>query len=297
MSSNTDDILREISLARLVRERTNLLDITLLLSLPAVLVLVYLSPVSLRESLVFEYAEPTLLTAFVSAFIHLDKIHLLVNLGVYALIIPVLFVLSLATQNRRRFYTAFVTFLFVFPFVLSYLNLAIFRPSVAFGFSGVAMAFVGYLPFALANYLNDVFDVGPANQIAPMLFLLSLLCIAVLSVQSAPTIDRSIGIITIIAVLVAVLSALRYALTVYNRNGELQSKLRAVLRTPGHFELAMITLVLIFAIQFVAFPPDPALGSGVLNLYVHFLGYALGFLAVFTAAETAERLGWAETVL
>ncbi|WP_245944524.1 hypothetical protein [Haloplanus salinus] len=294
---DTDDTVKRISFARLIRERTGLIDITLLLSLPAVLILIYLSPVGLRESLVFDYTEPTLFTAFASVFIHLDKIHLLVNIGVYALIVPVLFVLSIATRNRRRFYTAFVTFLLMFPFVLSYLNLALFRPSVAFGFSGVAMAFVGYLPFALANYLDDVFDVGPANQISPMLFLLSLLCIAVLSIRSAPTIGRLVVLSTVVSVLVAILSVLLYVLALYDQKDELQSKLRTVLRTSGHFELAMIAIVLIFAIQFVAFPPDPALGDGVLNLYVHFLGYSLGFLAVFTAVETAERLGWAETVL
>jgi hypothetical protein len=61
--------------------------------------------------------------------------------------------------------------------------------------------------------------------------------------------------------------------------------------------LVTITTVLIFAVRFVAFPPDPSLGSGVLNLYVHFLGYSLGFLVTGTAVETAERLGWAETAL
>lgn len=297
MSFDTDDTVEQIPLSRLVRERTTLLDITLLLSLPSILALSYVSPIGLRESLVFDYTEPTLLTAFTSTFIHLDKIHLLVNLGVYGLIVPVLFILSVASRNRRRFYTAFVTFLFVFPFVLSYLNLAIFRPSVTFGFSGVAMAFVGYLPFALANYLDDMFNVGPANQTAPILFLLSHICIAVLSVQSAPSVGRLVVFSTIISILVAVLSVLLYALTVYDQKGNLKSKLQAVLRTPGHFELAVIAIVLIFAIQFVAFPPDPALGDGVLNLYVHFLGYSLGFLTVFTAVETTERLGWAETVL
>jgi hypothetical protein len=297
LSLNTDDTIEQISLVRFVRDRTSLVDISLLLSLPAILVLVYLSPVGLRESLVFDYTEPTPLTAFASTFIHLDKIHLLVNLGVYALIVPVLFVLSVVNRNRRRFYTAFVTFLFVFPFVLSYLNLAFFRPSVAFGFSGVAMAFVGYLPLALANYLDDVFDVGPANQVAPMLFLLSLICIAVLSVWSAPTIGRLVVLSIVVSVLVATLLVLLYALAVYKRNSELQSKLRAVLRTPEHFELAVIATALIFATQFVAFPPDPSLGDGVLNLYVHFLGYSLGFLAVFTAVEIAERLGRDETVL
>jgi hypothetical protein len=272
-------------------------DILLLLSLPAVLVLVYMSPVGLRESLVFDYTEPTLLTAFASVFIHLDKVHLLVNLGVYGLIIPVLFVLSVVNRNRRRFYTAFVTFLLAFPFVLSYLNLAFFRPSVAFGFSGVAMAFVGYLPFALANYLDGVFDVGPASQVAPMLFLLSLICIAVLSVWSAPPASRPVVLSTVVSVLVATLSVLLYALAVYKRSSELQSKLRTVLRTPGYFELAVIATVLIFAIQFVAFPRDPSLEHGVLNLYVHFIGYSFGFLVIFTTVETANRLGWTETVL
>lgn len=297
MNFDTDDTVDQTSLVRLVRERTNLIDVALLLSLPTILVFIHLLPVGLRESLVFDYTEPTLLTAFTSAFVHLDEIHLLVNLGVYALIVPVLFVLSIVNRNRRRFYTAFVTFLFVFPFVLSYLNLAIFRPSVSFGFSGVAMAFAGYLPSALADYLDDLFNVGPANQIAPMVFLLSLIGITVLSVQSAPTIGRLVIVSTIVSVLVTVLSVLLYALAVHNQKSQLQSKLRTVLRTPGHLELIMIAIVLIFAIQFVAFPPDPSRGDGVLNLYVHFLGYSLGFLAVFTAVETAERLGWTETVL
>lgn len=295
MSFDTDDTVEQIPLSRLVRERTTLLDITLLLSLPSILALSYVSPIGLRESLVFDYTEPTLLTAFTSTFIHLDKVHLLVNLGVDGLIVPVLFILSVASRNRRGFYTAFVTFLFVFPFVLSYLNLAIFRPAVAFGFSGMAMAFVGYLPFALANYLDDMFNVGPANQTAPILFLLSLICIAVLSVQSAPSVGRLVVFSTIISVLVAVLSVLLYALTVYDQKDNLKSKLRAVLRTPGHFELAMSAVVLIFAIQFVAFPPDPSRGGSVLNLYIHFLRYALGFLVIFTTAETARLLGWDET--
>lgn len=256
----------------------------------------YLSPVGLRESLVFDYTEPIVLTAFTSVFVHLNIVHLLVNLVAYTIIIPVLFILSVANGNRRRFYTVFLTFLVVFPFVLSYLNLAIFRPSVAFGFSGVVMSFVGYLPLALASYLDDVFGVGPANQIAPAVFLLSLICISVLSVRSAPVIDRSAVIITSLSLLSVVLSILLYVLTPYDQRGQFQSSLRIIFQAPGHLELILAAIVLLFAILFAAFPPDLSLDDGVLNVYVHFLGYALGFLTVFTTVETVERLEQAEAV-
>ncbi len=41
----------------------------------------------------------------------------------------------------------------------------------------------------------------------------------------------------------------------------------------------------------VAGLPSPSSESGVLNLYVHFIGYALGFLVIFTTVNLAERLG------
>lgn len=285
------------SFTRLTREQTRPIDIVLLLVLPTALAFVYLSPVGFRESLMFDYTDPTVLTAFTSAFIHLDRTHLLVNIGVYALVVPVLFVLSIATRNRRRFYTALLTFLVVFPPVLAYLNLALFRPSVTFGFSGVVMAFVGYLPFALADYLDELLDIGPANQVAPMLFLLSLICIAALSVQSAPPANQLVLLSTGFSVLLTVLSVLSYARSMKDTKEGLRSDLRAVLRSPGHFELATTAIVMIFAIQFVAFPIDPSSGKSVLNLYSHFLGYALGFLVIFTTVETTERLGVVETAL
>lgn len=80
-------------------------------------------------------------------------------------------------------------------------------------------------------------------------------------------------------------------LGLYDQKDEFQSKLQIVLGTPGHFELATVAIVLIFAIQFVAVPPDPSLESGVLNLYIYVLDCSLGFLVIFTAVETAERLG------
>jgi hypothetical protein len=215
----------------------------------------------------------------------------------YMLIVPLLFALSVANQNRRQFYVVFLTFLFAFPFVLSYLNLAIFRPSAGFGFSGVLMAFVGYLPVALAEYLDGLFDIGPADQTAPLLFLLSLGCISALNLPSVSMVSSVLKLGLVISVGIAMAAVLLYALELYNQQEASQSKLRTVFQTPGYFELALSAIVLLFAAQFVAFPPSPSLESGVLNLYVHFVGYALGFLVIFTTVELAERFGWKETAL
>lgn len=273
------------------------MDIVSVFSPPIILGFVYSWPEELRASLLFDYTAPTVLTAFASTFVHLDGGHLLVNIGMYLLVVPLLFALCVVNQNRRQFYVVFLTVLFAFPFVLSYLNLAIFRPSAGFGFSGVLMAFVGYLPVALAEYLDGLFDIGPANQTGPLLFLLSLGCISILSLQSVSMASPvlKLGLITSVGIVMA--AVLLYTLELYNQRGPSRSQLRAAFQTPGYFELALGTVVVLFAAQFVAFPPSPSSESGVLNLYVHFVGYALGFLVSFTTIELAERFGWKRTAL
>ena len=260
-------------------------DIALVCSVPLVLGLVALLPLATRRSLVFDYTAPTAPTAVASVFVHLDLGHLLVNVGLYALVAPVTFVLAAAGGRRRRFYTAFVTFVCVFPPVLSYLNLAIPRSAVGVGFSGVVMAFAGYLPLALAEYLDDRFGVGPATQLAPLLFLTSLSLVSVLSLRSAFGVVgyRAAGL-----ALAALLGALWYGLALVERCPNPRSNARRLLATPGAAELVAVAGALVFAVPFVAFPATPSRDTGVLNLYVHLLGYALGFLVPFVTAATTR---------
>jgi len=263
--------------------RAFLVDLALVGSVPFVLCLVSLLPRVLRQSLVFDYAAPTVATAFVSAFVHLDSLHLLVNVGLYALVAPVGLALSVAAGRRHRFRVVFVTFVLAFPAVLSYLNLASPRSASALGFSGVVMAFAGYLPFALATYLERRFDVGPATQLAPALFLASLSLVAVLSVRSVFALvgHRATGLS-----LAALLGAGWYGLAVRERCPTLRADVWALVRTPGAAELVVVALVLVVTVPFVAFPATPVLGGATLNLYVHLLGYTLGFLVPFLTAMT-----------
>jgi hypothetical protein len=276
----------------LLAGRLRAADLALVGAVPLVLGLVGLLPRATRRSLAFEYGSPTVPTAFASAFVHLDHAHLLVNVGLYVLVVPVTLALAVAGGRRRRFYAVFVTFVCVFPFVLSYLNLAIPRAAVGVGFSGVVMAFAGYLPFAFADYLDDRFDVGPATQLAPLLFLLSLSLVAVLSLRS---VFGLVGIRAVAIAVAALLGALWYGLAVAERCPELRADVRRLAATPGAAELAAVAGVLVFAVPFVAFPATPARDAGVLNLYTHLLGYALGFLVPFVATTltgaTVDRAG------
>jgi hypothetical protein len=193
-------------------------------------------------------------------------------------------------RNRQRFYTVFFTFVFVFPVALSYLNLAILRSSVAFGFSGVVMAFAGYLPLALADYAEANFDIGPRTSVGPLLFFLAVGLISALSVQSVVPDNATVFLGTSGLVIATLLSALLYGVSVYRHSTGFVRKLRQAAGYSGYFESGVVSLLLVFAIPFVGFPTDPSVGDGAVNLYVHLLGYALGFLVPYVAVELQTRV-------
>jgi hypothetical protein len=278
MATESDATSRRVSAPDVaLRKRVRVADLALLGAVPAVLGLVFSLPAATRRSLVFDYASPTAPTAVVSALVHFSA-----NVVLYGLLAATALALGVASGRRRRFYTVFLTFVLAFPGVLSYLNLAIPRSATTFGFSGVAMAFAGYLPLALADYLETRFGIGPATQLAPALFLSTLGLVSVLSVRSA--FDLVGGRAALLA-LAAALGALRYALVVAEGTA-LRARCRTLLGTPGAAELTAVAVALVFAVPFVAFPASPGRGAGVLNLYVHLLGYALGFLVPFVTVTT-----------
>jgi hypothetical protein len=250
---------------------------------PVVLGLVYRVPPARRASLVFEYADPTLRTAVAAAFVHLDATHLLVNASTYLLVASVGFALSVASGHRGRFYAAFVTFVCCFPPVLAALNLAVPRSAVSFGFSGVVMAFAGYLSVALAECLDD-----RTEDVAPLLFFLTVALVALLSRRAAGPGDRTAFAAIALA---AGLLAAPYAAVTYARSPPLRSRIERVAERPGEAELLAVGLATTFGVPFVAFPATPVVGDGVVNLYTHLLGYALGFVATFSTVMLASRLG------
>ena len=256
-------------------------DLLVVLAVPALLVAAFALPAETRRALAFSYAEPTLATAVAANFVHLDLAHLVANVTTYLLVVPLVYVLSVLSDRRRRFFVAFTTFLVAFPAALSFLNLAVARPGVTVGFSGVNMAFVGFLPVALSGFVGTHFDVDAELDLAGALFFGGLAMVAVLSVRSMLTYGVAAA---------AVLAAALFLSSVAERHERARPDLRAAVRAGGYFELAAVGLLLFVGLPTVAFPVDPVVGDSVVNLYAHLLGYALGFIVTYVTLQVAPRL-------
>jgi len=269
----------EESFGRRLRRSAHPVDLLALLVVPAVLVAGAALPTETKMAVAFSYTDPTLLTAFKSTFVHAGTDHLLFNIATYALVVPTGYLLSVLSGDRDRFYVAFVSFLLLFPAVLSVVNLSATRAGVSLGFSGINMAFVGYLPVALAGYLRQHFAVTDRRDAAAGLFFAGLSLVAVLVVRTPIT--TAVAAVAGLAALVHLRSAV----------DGLPRSLPS-LGSAGYAELGAVG-VLIFAGGLAGgFPTDLTVGGGVINIYVHFLGVALGFIApyvTFLVAPVVER--------
>ena len=269
------------SFAEVLRSTVRPADVLVLLATPVALLGVFALPEETRRALAFSYTDPTLWTAFTANYVHLGTEHLLANLASYALVVPLVYLLSALSGRRRRFFVAFTTFLVAFPAALSFLNLAVTRPGVTVGFSGVTMAFVGFLPLALAGFLSAHFEVDGELDLAGALFFAGLALVAVLSVRSPVTYGVAAA---------AVLAAALFFLSVADLHERTRPDVRAAVQAGGYFELAAVAVVLFAALTMLAFPSDPVADDSIVNLYVHLLGYALGFIATYVTVHVAGRL-------
>lgn len=269
------------SFSRVLRSAVRPADVVAILAVPLVLVGVFLLPEGTRRALAFSYTEPTLLTAFTANFVHLGAGHLLANVASYALVVPLVYLLSALSGRRLRFFVAFTTFLLALPAALSYLNLAISRPGIAVGFSGVNMAFVGFLPLALSSFLREHFAVDGELDVAGGLFFAGLAFVAVLSVQS---------IVTYGVAAASVLAAALFFFSAVELRGPTRPDIRAAAAAGGYFELAAVAFVLFAGLPMLAFPADPVDGGTIVNLYVHLLGYALGFIATYATVHVTRQM-------
>lgn len=267
---------REVpALSVAVRDRVECRDLLALLAVPAVLVTVFALPAQTRADLAFSYEQPTLLAAYASHYVHLDRSHLLVNLGGYLLVVPTAYLLSVAANRRRQFLVVFVALVVAFPLVLSALNLLFVRPRVGVGFSGIVMGFVGYLPVAIIGVATRRLHVPVDRVRSQSLFFLGLALIAFVSVP---------GLVGTAIAAASGLAALLFLIPVVeNWDRSRHDRIRRAVGRAGNLELLLLGVVVFVGYLFVAFPEDVAVSDDgtVINLYSHLLGYALGYVGTY----------------
>lgn len=242
----------------------------LLLALPtAVLVGVFLAPVTVRRSLVFEYGDPSLVTALTANYVHFSLGHLATNVLSYLLVVTLAYLLSTYGGFGDLFRAASVAFLVGLAPALSLLNLAVPRPGTAYGFSGVTMAFYGLLCFSLGRYAERRV-VGTRANLPQAVFLVA---VALVGVVVGPSVPIRTG--------VAALALSAATLHVVSGDSLGRGDWAAVLGDETRGGLLVAGAVVVVASPAAAFPANPRFDGGVVNLYGHFLGFALGFISVW----------------
>lgn len=252
-------------------------DAAVLAAVPALLLAAFALPEATRVALVLDYESPTLAAAYASHFVHFSVPHLATNLAAYALAVVPAYCYCALAGRRADFFATFGVVLVVFPFALSALNVALVRPRVGYGFSGLATAFVGFLPVALALYARE--RVAPAVTLdhAPLLFFAGAGVVAALA---APT-----TLLGALALAASGAGAALYGASLWRALGP--SGFRGAAARVGYAEFAVVGALLVVLFPFVAFPQNIRVGGGVLNVYTHLLGYCLGFIVPFAALRAA----------
>jgi len=268
-----------MSLGTDLRMRVRVVDLLVIASVPAILASVFALPRSTRLDYALRYAEPSLPTAYTMHFVHLGTAHLLSNVVAYLLLVPLVYLLAVLAGRRQWFYAGFVTYLVAFPFALSGLNLIFPRARIGFGFSGLNMAFLGLLPVVLSAYLDDAFG-GVDLDDAPLLFFVGAALVGALTTPYTPA-----GPVVAVGAVAAS--------TPYLRRFTVERSVRRAVRRAdpgvGYAELSVGALVVFVVLLIAAFPRDPAGEGSVLNVYLHLLGFAMGFIVPFVAFQVQSR--------
>ena len=259
--------------------RARAVDLLALAVPPVILVAVFALPEATRRSLAFAYADPTLPSAFLSHYVHLGTNHLLGNLVGYGLLAGVGYLLAALSGRRRLFFTAFVTYLGAFPFALSALNLAVPRNAIGFGFSGINMALAGLLPILWYCYARDRFAPSASVAALPAVFFALVGWIALLALPVSTEGDGLAGLS--VGVAGALLALLYAASSDLRLPDSLRERARTVASRPGYGDLLVAGAIVAVGYPVVGFPADPTGSGSVVNLYVHLLGFCLGFIGPF----------------
>lgn len=231
---------------------------------------------STRRTLSFAYADPSLLTAYAAPFVHFSAPHLAGNVAVFLLVSGAFYALSRHTGTPWLFLSALVAALSIFPVTLSLLNLAVPRDAVTYGFSGVNMALVGFLPVATARYVEAKRGRPIDATLLLAAFFLSISGIAMLGVPRSP-LTLAVGTAGLALTVLFGGTFVRHEQSL----ADSRDRWGASASDPTVI-VGVGTWVLLLA---TAFPQTVAAGGSVRNVYVHFVGYALGFMTAYLAHE------------
>lgn len=232
----------------------------------------FLLPESLRDVMVFDHSEFSIITLWTSAFVHLDFGHLLSNLvGYIAGIVPTL-VLFTYQKRHRVFRRILFVFLVTFPPLIAISNYAIFQfglqaeNAATRGFSGVIAAIFGLLFAAVLEVIWEQASWKETFGIGASVLLLSM--IGILIRGGSLTLEMlGLGVFGVLLSLSLVVSL---------------DALRHPIATAREYWLEMLLVPYCVAVLVVfiplLFPINWIQDGSITNIFGHGIGLLLGFL-------------------
>jgi|Deesub1362A_J573_1020465.scaffolds.fasta_scaffold02614_5 hypothetical protein len=228
--------------------------------------------------------DPNIWALFLSHYAHNDVAHLLNNLFAYVI---VMFYILLFETSRRRFYMVSISIFLVLPFLLSFINLVVFRDLfvTVVGFSGLASAFFGYFVYAFYRYVKEHHIHGLGYMFPLTIFLVNNLIAIVLYYPSLIQYAALVLVFLVICLAVYLIA---------DRPGVL--KMFRLMKTAlvdstliGWVLYGGLILILFLEYPFLIEPPTPGAGA-VANIAAHFMGYLFGFFMPLATFEIYDYL-------
>jgi hypothetical protein len=191
---------------------------------------------------------------------------------IYSVAVALTYLLLVYADARRTFYAGFALVLLVVPFPVSALDLYLVGPTAGDvptrGFSGLASAFVGFLPVAVFVFLRENLTENLRVYESMGLFLASLGVI--LLILRGPTDLTGLGALA--------LGFLYYVPVVWRLDVGARQEFQ---NWSVWKQVLVVYSVLLFLVSPVLlFPANPVQGNTVVNLVTHFGGFFVGYITV-----------------
>lgn len=257
--------------------RVLLRDLALLAALPAALALLHLFlPPSVHDALVFVHADPSPVTAWTAAFVHLDDQHLVSNVVGYSAAVLPAYLLFAYRDRRRAFWVALLAFLAVVPLVASTASYLVYKhvfhvseTAVSRGFSGVVAACYGLLYAGTVGFVRELSDWRRAVNFGLAVLLLVLVGILFRGGALEPVVAAVAGVgVVLVGSDLVPRDAWR----------EPRRVLGQMAREPGSVLLIGYCALVVVVMVPGLFPLNWVQGGQVSNVVAHGVGFGVGVL-------------------
>ncbi len=242
-----------------------------LLFIPVLLLSIFLLPDSIKNHFILKTSNPTLLSMFLSNYVHLNILHFLGNVLAYFFII---FLILNFETNRKLLYTTSLLMFLIMPFVSSFLLIRLFPtlpPSL--GFSAIVAGFMGYLVYSSYKYVK-IFFYTKINLFLLYLVLMINLIVVAYNLKTPFRFQLFIFAISIILVYFnkIAIKEIWKQIILKTKNLLIEKLIRRLIY---YYLLFVLTIFSIFYLPNLI-PSNIIEGGSLINIFSHYIGYIFG---------------------